>query len=270
MGVDAADYDNDGDLDLFVTNYADDYNTLYRNEGNGTFSDVTPESGMGAVALPYVGWGTAFVDLDLDGWLDLPVANGHLYPQLDQVAPQRQDLFSSRASGFGTAPASDGRGYRQRSLLYSGVGGGRFAEIGERAGTGFRVRDSLSTRGLAAGDLNNDGLVDLVMTSLDEAPAVLVNRTPVGTWLLVKLKGRPPNTGAIGASVRVRAGSRTLRRDVKSGASYQSQSDLRLHVGLAGAATVDEVVVRWPDGRTTRERGLTANRILVLEEPAAP
>ena len=249
MGVDFGDYDNDGDLDLVVTNFAQDYDTLYTNEGNGAFTDGSAASGLIAPTLAPVGWGVLMADLDLDGWVDLPIANGHLYPQLDAL------------------PAlTNGDGYRQRSLLFRNGGNKRFAEIGERAGAGFRVRDALSSRGLAAGDINNDGLVDLVVTSLDEPPAVLLNRSQPGNWLIVSLNGAPPNTSAVGARVTVRSGGRVLRRDVKSGGSYQSQSDLRLHFGLGGVTTVDELVVRWPNGRTDVRQRVAANDILVIDE----
>jgi hypothetical protein len=250
MGVDFADYDNDGDLDLIVTNFADDYDTLYVNEGNGTFTDRSRESGLVGPILP-VGWGAWFADLDLDGLLDLSIANGHSYPQLGTLH----------------ALTVNGRGYWQRNFLFRNLGNGRFAEIGEHAGAGFRDRDARSSRGLAAGDINNDGLMDLVITGLDEPPSLLMNRSRPGNWLLVKLKGVKSNRSAIGASVLVRTGTRTQRREVKSGGSYQSQSDLRLHFGLGAASRIDELTVRWPSGRVETRRNVEANRILkVLEQ----
>ena len=221
---------------------------------------------MIAPTIPYVGWGVSFVDLDLDGWPDLPIANGHLYPQLDQVAPQRSQLFSNGSDSFQASPAANGRGYRQRNLLFRNLGNRRFVESGERAGSGFRLREALSSRGLAAGDINNDGLMDLVVTSLDEPPSLLLNRSPAGNWLLVKLKGRTSNRSAVGATVTVRTGALVQRRDVKSGGSYQSQSDLRLHFGLAGSSTIDELTIRWPGGRVVTQRNVSANRVLVVEE----
>jgi hypothetical protein len=249
MGVDFGDYDNDGDLDLVVTNFAEDYDTLYLNQGNGTFGDGTSASSIVAPTLAPVGWGVAFVDLDLDGWLDLPVANGHLYPQLNALPT-----------------LTNGNGYLQRSVLFRNLGNRRFAEIGERAGTGFRTRDALSSRGLAVGDINNDGLMDLLITSLDEPPMMLVNRSVRGNWLLVKLKGTTSNRSAIGARVTARIGTQVQRRDVRSGGSYQSQHDLRLHFGLGSSARVDELTIRWPDGKTETRRNVEANTILIAEE----
>ena len=249
MGVDFGDYDNDGDLDLVTTNFSEDYDTLYRNNGDGTFSDGTSASGIVAPTLAPVAWGVAFVDLDLDGWLDLPIANGHLYPQLSAL------------------PAlTNGNGYLQRSLLFRNLGNRRFAEIGERVGVGFRTRDALSSRGLAVADINNDGLMDLLITSLDEPPMLLVNRSARGNWLLVKLKGTTSNRSAIGARVTARIGTQVLRRDVRSGGSYQSQHDLRLHFGLGSSTRVDELTIRWPDGKTETRRNVQANSILIAEE----
>ena len=265
MGVDFGDADNDGDLDLIVTNFVDDYNTLYRNDGNGTFSDRTQASTMLAPALPYVGWGVAFVDLDLDGFLDLAVANGHLYPQVDRITTREPRLFPFR-DRFDDPPAPNGRGYLQRNQLFQNSGGGSFAEIGEDAGTGFRIRDSGSSRGLAAGDLNNDGLMDLVITHLDEAPSVLLNRSQPGNWLLLDLRGTSSNRSAIGASVTIRTGDRVLRRDVRSGGSYQSQNDRRLHFGLGDQSRIDELRVRWPSGEVETRTDVEANRVVIIRE----
>jgi hypothetical protein len=265
MGVDFGDADNDGDLDLIVTNFVDDYNVLYRNNGNGTFSDSTPASTMLAPALPYVGWGVVFVDLDLDGFLDLPVANGHLYPQLDRVTTREPRLFPLRG-GFSDSPRPNGRGYWQRNQLFQNTGGSRFAAVGEDAGDGFRLRDSLSSRGLAAGDLNNDGLMDLVITHLDDAPSVLLNRSQPGNWLLLDLRGTKSNRSAIGASVTARLGDRILRRDVRSGGSYQSQHDRRLHFGLGDRDRIDELRIKWPSGELEIRTDVEANRVVVIRE----
>ena len=276
MGVEAGDVDGDGDLDLVVTNFVDDYNTLYRNEGNGAFTDATQSAALVPAALPYVGWGLALVDLDLDGDLDLPIANGHLYPQLDRSLSAQQPR--SRDTGFGgflggvldgflEAPEPSGRGYLQRNQLFRNDGGGRFGDATGDADEGFRLGDAASSRGLAAGDLDNDGLVDLVVTHLDDAPSVLVNRSPPGNWLLLDLEGAAPNPSAIGARVTVRAGDLLLRRDVRSGGSYQSQHDRRLHFGLGGYVRADEIHIRWPSGRVDVRRNVDANRIVAISEP---
>jgi hypothetical protein len=271
MGSDFGDVDNDGDLDLIVTNFVDDYNTLYRNDGNGTFLDGTQQSAMIGPAMPYVGWGVTFVDLDLDGRLDIPVANGHLYPQLDQISSDEPRLFSDVGSpnflgGLGGLPTPSGRGYLQRNQLFQSTGGGRFTEVGEIAGVGFRLRDSSSSRGLAAGDINNDGLVDLVITHLDETPSVLLNRSQEGNWLLLDLRTTVSNRSAIGAVAFVRIGDLVLRRDVRSGGGYQSQHDRRLHFGLGEHTRIDELTIRWPSGQIDRRWDLDANRILVIRE----
>lgn len=251
MGVDFGDIDNDADLDLIVTNFDGEPDMLYVNEGNGAFTDGTPSSGILAPSLAPVGWGAVFADFDLDGLLDLAVAYGHLYPQLESV------------EGL---PLTQGQGYRQRNFLFRNAGNRRFTEVGERAGAGFRSADRTVSRGVASGDLNNDGLVDLVITSLDDPPFVLLNRSAKQHWLTVTLAGTVSNRSAIGARVTVRTGTRVQRRDVKSGASYQSQSDRRLHFGLGAAIGVDELIVRWPSGRTETRRNVPADAPLVITE----
>ena len=218
MGVDFGDYDNDGDLDLIVTNFSEDYNTLYRNDGQGRFSDVSFAAGIAEPSWQYLAWGVQFVDLDLDGFLDMVVANGHVYPEVD-------------IHQIGT--------YRQRNQIYRNLRNGKFEEIASKAGPGFQ--ELYSSRGLAAGDVNNDGQMDFLVANLDEAPSLLQNKGVAGNWLMIKLKGTRSNRSAIGARVTIKAGQLTGMREVKSGSSYQSQSDLRLHFGLGAAKTVDEV-----------------------------
>ena len=247
MGVAVGDYDNSGRLALFVTNFSEEYNALYRSEGDH-FSDVSFRAGLGAVSLPFVGWGTAFLDYDDDGLLDLVAVNGHVYPQLDQAR-----LGAS-------AP------YRQRKLLFHGAGGGRFEEVAASQGEAFT--QPRVSRGLAVGDLDDDGRPDLVVNDLDGSPQLLHNELqPTGNWLLVKLRGRPPNTDAVGALVTLRAGGRQQVSLVRSGSSYISQDDMRRHFGL-GSATRAELEVRWPDGRSQRLPDVKANQLLELAEPA--
>lgn len=269
MGVAFGDADNDADLDLVVTNFVDDYNTLYRNDGNGIFTDVTGSTTMLSPALPYVGWGVVFADLDLDGRSDLPVANGHLYPQLDETHSLLRSL-TGLLSRFGGTPIPSGRGYLQRNQLFQNAGNGRFLDVSEDVGAGFQIPESLSSRGLATGDINNDGRLDLVITHLDDVPSVLLNRSRPGNWLLLDLQATTSNRSTIGAVAVARIGDYLVRRDVGSGGSYQSHHDRRLHFGLGEASRIDELTIRWPSGQEDTRRDVAANQILVLREGALP
>ena len=247
MGVAVGDYDNSGRFSVFVTNFAEEYNALYHNDGTH-FTDVSFRSKTAASSLPYVGWGTAFFDYDNDGWLDLVAVNGHVYPQLDK-------------SRSGAAA-----GYRQRKLLYRNRGDGTFDEVAAQYGP--VLMEERASRGLAVGDLDNDGRLDLVINDLDGSPQVLRNEgTGAGGWLTVKLKGKGTNTDALGAVVKVKAGPLAMRRVVLSGTSYLSQDDMRAHFGLGKAAQADSLEVRWPDGTTTRLENVKANRIVEIEQP---
>jgi enediyne biosynthesis protein E4 len=244
MGVDFGDYDNDGDLDLFVTSFSEDYDTLYRNEGNGQFSDVSYAAGIGETTWSYLAWGTQFVDFDLDGWLDLVIANGHVYPEVDG--------------------AKLGTNYRQRNLFFRNLKRGKFDEVSSQAGSGFEKAQS--SRGLAVGDINNDGQMDLLIANLDAPPSLLLNRNTFGNWILLKLKGSKSNRSAIGARVWARTGSLVQMREVKSGGSYQSQNDLRVHFGLGSARTIDQLEIRWPGGKVQTMNDVKANQILLVDE----
>ena len=245
MGVDFGDYDNDGDMDLIVTNFSEDYDTLYRNEGGGRFIDVSYQAGIGEVTWPYLAWGIQFVDLDLDGFLDVVIANGHVYPEVDKY-----DL---------------GTKYRQRKLLFHNRGDGRFEEQGTAAGKPFQ--ELTAGRGLAVGDVNNDGRMDLLAANLDEGPSLLLNRGASGNWLFLKLVGTASNKSAIGTRVTARTGDRIQTREVRSGGSYQSQSDLRVHFGLGASREVDELSIRWPSGRRQTMKHVAGNQILTIREP---
>jgi enediyne biosynthesis protein E4 len=195
-----------------------------------------------------VGWGTAFLDYDNDGLPDLIAVNGHVYPQLDK------------------ARLGASAGYRQRKLLYHNRGDGTFEEVAARYGA--VLTEERVGRGLAVGDLDDDGRVDVVINDLDGAPQVLRNElAAVGHWLRIKLKGSGRNTGAIGAVVTVRAGGRTQRSNVRSGTSYLSQDDPRPHFGLGQALQADWVEVRWPDGTLTRRENVKADQTLLIEQP---
>ena len=227
MGVASGDYDSDGDLDLFVTNFSDDVNTLYQNQGEGLFVDFSAGAGLGGGVRPFLGWSTGFFDYDNDGWQDLFAVNGHIYPQVD-VHPS-------------------GVRYAQRNLLYENERG-TFREVGEEAGPGFaQVRVS---RGAALGDYDNDGDTDLLVMNLNEPPSLLHN---VGGnrhgWLGIELEGVESNCDALGARVRLFARGRIQTREVQRGYGYLSQHDRRVLFGLGEAEAVDKVEIRWPSGR---------------------
>jgi hypothetical protein len=246
MGVAIGDYDNIGRFSIWVTNFSEEHNALYHNDGDH-FTDVSFRSKTAASSLPYVGWGNSFFDYDTDGLLDLIVVNGHVYPQLDKAR-----LRSSA-------------GYRQRKLLYHNRGDGMFDEVGGRYGTA--ITEERVSRGLAVADLDNDGRLDVVTNDLDGNPQVLHNElASPGNWLLVRLKGLGMNTGAVGAVVTVRSGALTQRRLVQSGSSYISQEDKRLHFGLGKAAQADAIEVTWPDGTTTRQQNVKANQLVQIEQ----
>ena len=246
MGLAVGDYDNSGRFSLFKTNFAEEYNNLYHNEGDH-YTDVSFRSQTAASSLPFVGWGTAFFDYDNDGLLDILAVNGHVYPQMDQ------------------ARLGASAGYRQRKLLYHNRGEGRFEEVAAQLGP--VLTDERVSRGLAVGDLDNDGRLDVVINDLDGRPQVLRNELAErGNWLLVKLKGKGKNTGAIGAVVKVKAGKRSLMRLVQSGTSYLSQEDMRRHFGLGAEAQADSVEVLWPDGTTSRRENVKANQQIEIRQ----
>lgn len=227
MGAAAGDYDNDGDLDLYMTHFSDDVNTLYQNEGNGHFVDFTAAAGLGGPVRPYLGWSTGFFDYDNDGWLDLFAVNGHIYPQVAQHP--------------------SGLRYAQRNLLYQNAGG-TFVEVGARVGRGF-AQEKVS-RGGALGDYDNDGDLDLLVVNLNDAPTLLHNRGGSrSNWLGLELIGRASNRDAQGARVVLTAGNGRQMREVQRGGGYLSQSDGRVLFGLGEAEEVESVEISWPSGR---------------------
>jgi hypothetical protein len=246
MGLAVGDYDGSGRFSLFKTNFAEEYNNLYHNEGDH-FTDVSFRSQTAASSLPYVGWGASFLDYDNDGLLDILAVNGHVYPQMDQ------------------ARLGASAGYRQRKLLYHNRGEGRFEEVAARFGP--VLTDERVSRGLAVGDLDNDGRLDVVINDLDGRPQVLHNELAEhGNWLVVKLRGKGKNTDAIGAVVKVKAGTLSLMRLVQSGTSYISQEDMRRHFGLGPQTQAESVEVLWPDGTTSRRENVKANQQIEIRQ----
>jgi hypothetical protein len=248
MGVDFGDYDNDGKLDLIVTTFSDDYKTLFHNDGNGHFSDVSRSAGLIQPTWNLLGWGVQFADLNNDGYLDIVMANGHVFPEVDQHS------FATK--------------YRQQPSYFQNLKNGRFRDAGAGAGPAFQ--EAGASRGLAVGDLNNDGFLDVVISNLDAQPFVIQNPGEAGNWLLLKLRGTASNRDAVGARVTLKAGGETQTREVKSGGSYQSHSDFRVHFGLGGAEFADELTVRWPSGSSQTLKHVRARQILEIEETAAP
>ncbi len=245
MGLAIGDFLNQGIMSIFVTHFADDYCTLYRNEGSMNFTDVTETADLARPTLPFVSWGTFFFDYDNDGWQDLFVSNGHVFPEADQI----QNRMVGR--------------YRQRCLLFRNLANGRFSEVAESAG----MAAVKIGRGAASADLDNDGRLDVVVNNLDESPSLFWNSVdPAGRFLLIKLEGSQSNRAAVGARVRLRTGSSWQMREVIGGGSYLSQSDLRLHFGLGAGAQADEIVIRWPSGKTSRLLNVAADQILTIRE----
>ena len=246
MGMSIGDYDRDGRLDLAVSNFADDYNTIYHKNADGTFSDASRATKTADASLPFLGWGLKFFDYDNDGWLDLLVVNGHVYPQVEGAFP--------------------GGEYGQRKLLYRNLHNGTFAEVAAQAGEALLKRRV--SRGAAFGDYDEDGDLDLIVNELDGAPTLLRNDggAQAGHWLKVRLIGTKSNRNAVGARVTLKAGGVTQMDEVRAGDSYLSHSDWRLHFGLSSAKTVDEITIKWPSGATETLTRLAADRVVTVQE----
>jgi len=229
MGLAVGDYDNDGRVDFHITNFSDDSNTLYHNDGDDNFTDVTFQAGLGEVSIPFLGWGTSFVDFDNDGWLDLFVVNGHVYPAADEHQ-------------WGTS-------YAQQALLFRNLKG-KFERVG--AAPGSALANAWPGRGLAVGDLDGDGRLDLAINNLDAKPVVLRNVAATnGHWLGLRLIGdvaKKSPRDAIGSVAYVTTGAVRQRQDVLSGAVFCSQNDMTLHFGLGAATKIDKLEIKWPDG----------------------
>jgi hypothetical protein len=266
MGSTVADYDGDGRLDIFKTNFSDDTATLYRNNGDGTFDDVTYAAGLG-LHTQYLGWGTMFFDFDNDGWPDLLLVNGHVYPEVDT-----QHLGSN---------------FQEPRILYHNNGNGTFTDVSATSGPG--IITASSSRGLAIGDLWNDGRLAAVISNMNAPPSLLVNevRTPnhfitlrlTGSFPAAKTKSQATSTApgavitkssrdAIGARIRVKAGFRILIDEVRSGSSFISNNDMRVHFGLGSVTKIDWVEVRWPSGLVERFDGVSVDKFQNLKEGA--
>jgi len=245
MGATWGDYDHSGRLSIFVTEFADQPNTLYHNQGPRGFEDVAMSSHLGQPSLPFLGWGTAFFDMDNDGWLDLFVACGHVYPQMDNVK--------------GSAA------YAEPMLLHRNLRNGTFEEVSKAAG--LADMPLKSRRGAAFGDIANNGNVDIVVLNVGEPPSLLLNTNKIPNHrVLFRLEGTKSNRAAIGARVTIQAGGMTQFDEVRGGGSYLSQNDLRLHFGLGSTTKIDLVEVRWPTGKTESFKDVAADKIYAIVE----
>jgi enediyne biosynthesis protein E4 len=240
MGIAVGDYDNDGWLDLFITHFSEDYNTLYHNN-RGRFEDVTYQAGLGTASYRNLAWGAGFADFDNDGWKELFVANGHIYPQATQA----------------------GNRYLEENQLFTNLHDGRFALVASEE-SGFQ--EARSSRGAAVGDLLGNGRLNVVVNNIDNQPFLYESRKSGGHWLRLKLVGVKCSRDAIGARIAVISGGLRQVDEVRSADSFVSSSDVRLHFGLGDAAIVDRVQIHWPDGSTEEHTHLAVNREYVIRQ----
>jgi hypothetical protein len=246
MGIAAGDFANDGKMDIFNTTFSDDYKPLYRNEGDANMTDISFQLGIAEITVPFLGWGDAFLDYDNDGWKDILMSDGHVYPQVDQHP-------------WGTS-------WAQRPLLFQNQAGKKFEVMPAVEGSG--LADVIAGRGMAAGDLFNDGKIDAVINTMDGHPVLLRNvSTDTNHWLEMKLTGGAKGPrDAVGAAVYVTANGMKHREDVLSGGSYASTSDPRLHFGLGPSTKVDDIEVHWPSGKLEHFTAPSVDRIIPITE----
>ncbi|MBV9294022.1 MAG: CRTAC1 family protein [Acidobacteriaceae bacterium] len=245
MGVDAADYIGDGHFSIFRTNFSDEFETLYRNTGGGNFDEVTLDAGLGQNTR-YVGWGAGFFDFNNDGWKDLLLVNGHAFPEVESL---HIDIH-----------------YRDRAILYQNLTNGKFQDISQQAGPALLEKHS--SRGAAFGDFDNDGAVEIAVNNQNESPSLLKQEVnPPGHWVILKLVGTRSNRSAIGARVKLVANGHAQYGEIRSGGSYLSQNDLRLHFGLASATQIDNMEVHWPSGTRQDLKNQKCDRVLTIQEP---
>jgi hypothetical protein len=244
MGVAAADYNHDGLLDILKTNFSDDSPNLYRNNGNGTFSDQVFEAGLGRTRS-YLGWGALFLDYDNDTWPDILIVNGHLSAEIDSAG-------------------SDSR-YQQRKLLYRNLGNGQFEDVSAHSGSAFSALHS--SRGAALADVLNDGRLSVAVNELHERPSLLMpDSRAAGHWIGIRTVGTHSNRDGIGARVAIRSGGVWQIDEVRSGGSYLSQNDLRLHFGLGASGEINELVVKWLGGNIDRWKDIPADQQIIVTE----
>jgi len=243
MGLSADDFVHSGYQDIVKTNFSDDTPTLYLNRGDNSFDDVTYSAGLGKIKT-WLGWGVQFYDFDNSGWPGILIVNGHVYPEVDGKA-------------LGTR-------YREPKVAYYNLRNGNFANI--TADAGATLSENHSARGLALGDLFNDGRQEALVNNMNERPSLYYNTAPVENWITLSLAGVKSNRAALGASVTLEQGGDKRQQEVRSGDGYISQSDLRLHFGLGQSSKAEKIVIRWPSGMVETLSNLAANRYYVVHE----
>ena len=244
MGVTAGDYNHDGWLDIFKTNFSGDTSSLYRNTGKATFDDVTIPAGMG-LNTRWLGWGCGFIDADNDGWVDIFLVNGHVYPEVEKLTTEA--------------------GYAQPKVLYRNLQNGSFADVSQKAGAA--VISPNPSRGAAFGDYDNDGDIDILINSVNGPPELLrADSLSQNNWIKIKLVGVKSNRDGIGAKIKCVTENGNQIDEVRSGGSYYSQNDLRIHFGLGKNQRVENLEISWPSGRVETLRNVAANRLVVVKE----